>query len=270
MSKLFAKSYMWTKGADKNEIREVLSSPVKVRYLTKTKEFHFVCVDFITLLVSNLKEQEQYSFKVKEEDISRFFKIDSMYEDAKMEEIDYKTLKNLEIGDLEDFYDDMYINLCFVQFYYYLSKDILKGIKRQAHIWKLGRTKTPWCTLTMIPVNRAGGRPVGGGKFGNCYLKREEKDALLDNLARYDEIVSHYAASEVSLDKFTYMHKELAKLGNLLPEWMQKPFMKREEGITWYWHAIRYAYKKQHGLELNPTAEEIKKYQKKYQFPFEE
>ena len=269
MSKLFANSFMWMKGLDKDLVREAeLSIPVKIRYLRFTKEYHFQGLDILTWLQT--AETEVADFKIKETEISQFLKMDLFYNDVSVEETDYRTLQRAETVGLEDFYDDVYLNLCFIQRFYYLSKAILKEAKRQAHIWALGRAKSPWFMLTAIPVNKHGGRPIGGGGFGDCYLKREEQEILLDNLERYDSIIGKYAKTETSLLKFIYMHKELAKLGNKLPEWMQKPFMKREEGLTWYWHAVRYAYKKANGLELKPTAEEIKAYQKKYGFPFVE
>ena len=269
MSKLYTRAFMWAKNLDKDEVREAeLSIPVKVRHLRKTKEYHFQCLDILSWLMSEPHEMERFDFKVKEEDINRFFRIDVFLKDVKVEETDYKYVKKLELEGLEDFYDDQYMNLCFIQQFYYLSKDILKEIKRRAHVWALGKAKSPWYSLTAIPINKHGGRPIGGGGFSECSLKRSDKELMLENLKRYDEIIKKYAKSDVSIEKFVYMHKELAKLGNLLPEWLQKPFMKKEEGIRWYWHAIRYEYKKANGLTLEPSAEEIRKYQRRYGFPF--
>lgn len=269
MSKLYAKSYMWTKGIDKDDVREFeLSFPVKVRYLKKTKEYHFQCLDVIQWLISGQRAKETCDFRIKEEIISRFFSVDKLILEKRIEEIDYKAVKAMEIGDLDDFYDDQYLNLCFIQYHYYLSKEILKDIKRRAHIWALGRVESPWFALTAIPINKHGGRPIGGGGFGDPYISLEEQARLLENLEMYDKIISKYIKSDVSLLKFIDMHKQLSKLGNRLPEWMQKPFMKREEGLTWYWHALRYNYKKENGLELKPTEDEIRQMQLKYGFPW--
>lgn len=271
MSKLYAKAFIWAKSLEKSEIREAEQAiPAKVRYLRKTKEFHFQCLDALTWLMSDPREQEIINFKIKEEYISRFFRFDVFLKETVIEETDYREVKKQEMTGIDDFYDDQYVSLCFLQNFYYLSKDIVKEIKRRAHVWALGKTKSPWYSLSMIPLNKHGGRPFKGMDFSHCYLTKEDRERLLDNLDRYDSIIKKCAASDVSLERFVYMHKEFAKLGNLLPEWMKRPFMKREEGLKWYWHAVRYSYKKANGLILEPSAEEIRKYQKRYGFPFDE
>lgn len=267
MSKFFARTYMWSQGIDKYQFREVMNRiQPKVKYLATTKEFHFSCLDVSYYLRRGTITK--LSFKISEKDISRFFKMDNIYKGTPESDMPYKMIKEQELEGLEDFYDDVYFGICFLQQYYFLSKKILKMVKRQNHIYRLHRADTPWYELSLIPINRNGGRKAGLG-FNNPRLNREEKETLLDNLSRYDQIVEHYAASDVSLLKFIKMHKDLSKLGNLLPEKLQKSFMRSEEGLTWYWHSIRYNYEVKHGLETNPGLQEILEQQVKYNFPFE-
>ena len=125
MSKIYARSYLLTNQLDKDELRmSIKNIPARVRYLTKTKEYSFKCFDVTSYF--RYGDIDTITFKIKEEFISRFFRLDSVLEAEAVQDFSYRELKKMETDGIDDIYDDVYQNICFIQFYYYFTKEILK------------------------------------------------------------------------------------------------------------------------------------------------
>lgn len=265
MSKLFVDRYLECYPTlDIEKIKELeFRFPTKIRYVSKTHEFHIKCFDMFGYL--KYGDEVQADFKVDEQAFlgQQLFKIDkkSISFDERERDLPHTMIRDIEKGDL---YDDEYLNICFFQKFYYFSPQIVRQIIKLAHLNRLHRVPSAWMTLTQYTYEKHGGRKPGSRNR----ISEEDREILLDNLSRYDAIVKKYAESDVSLDKFIYMHQQLAKLSNDdLPDKLQRKFMKTKTGLYWYWRSLRYIYAEE---KDENTLKEIIENQKKYDFPFDE
>lgn len=266
MSKLFVDRFIGCYPTiDIEEIKALeFKIPARIRYVSKTKEFHIKCFDVISYL--KFGDECQADFKVKENVFlsQQLFKIDKnlVSDDSRERDLPHEMIRGIEKG--EDLYDDEHINICFFQKFYYFTPRIVKQIVKSAHLNRLKRIPSAWVSLTPYTYEKHGGRPFGSVNK----IPDEERENLLENLERYDAIVNKIASSDVSLEKFVYMHKQLAKLGRELPPFLQKSFMRSETGLFWYWCSLRYKYCKKHNLPSLISLDDIVKNQEKYGFPW--
>lgn len=269
MSKLFANTLIKEQNLDLEQLREaILSVPVRIRYTDYNKSYHITSLNTYFYIKSSGQEVEQEDFAVFEPDLLKMVSFDELLTDDSKKDLgqDTRFIKEVE-KDGTELAINHYWNISFIQRFFTLTKLTLKKVKKQRHLWKLGREKSPWIALTPIPANRHGGRPFGS----KTKLTDEEHERLLGNLERYDSIVKKYIEKGI-IDRFVELHKDLRKLpAEELPEALNKRFMKSEEGIRYYYFALRYEYKVSIGVPegiINPCAEDIAEKAKKYDFPF--
>ncbi len=98
--------------------------------------------------------------------------------------------------------EDVYEDVCLLQYKYRLEPGILGAIKKAAHVRKLGRTKSAW--LTLQPRILKGGRPRGGC---SADADNERLEYLYSN---YDSIVKSIVCRDSFVD-FCDLERELNK-----------------------------------------------------------
>lgn len=269
MSKLFANVFMKEHKYNVEEVRKAITSlPVKIRYTNYNKSFHISCFNVYHFVSSEQKEIESEEFIVFEPDLLKMINFDVLLTDTTRKEL---SEASQFVKDVEKHNTDLainhYWNISFIQRFFTLTKNTVKEIKKQRHLWKLGREKSPYYILSAIPANRHGGRPIGST---NC-LSDEEHERLLYNLKVYDSVAKKCVQTD-NFDKFLDFHKELRKLPKQeLPDLLKRKFINTKKGILWYFYALRYEFKIKEGVPpyvINPGLDELAERAQELDFPF--
>jgi hypothetical protein len=98
--------------------------------------------------------------------------------------------------------EDVYEDVCLLQYKYRLEPGILNAVKKAAHVRKLGRSSSAW--LTLQPRILKGGRPKGSYRTG---VDNERLEYLYKD---YDKIVESIVKRDSFID-FCDLERELNK-----------------------------------------------------------
>lgn len=146
--------------------------------------------------------------------------------------------------------DDVFFNICITQVFFYISEKTMKDAVKQAHLRKLGRTKSMWVELKK-KKNKNGGRPIG------------VSDVCEYNLQNYDRIVANCVRKDW-YKEFIQLHKDIAKIDRSLKL--------SDSAIKWKFMILRYLWKVENGYEELGTDKEyekkLKEMNEKYKLDF--
>ncbi|MCR4661735.1 MAG: hypothetical protein K5765_07050 [Clostridia bacterium] len=230
MSRLFATYLMNINNIEPDRLYSYLSEQtIQARYLLSKHEFEFKVLDFYSYLSD--KQTHIIDVKIFEPDLLRMMKIDSYSDDEKNELYYHKLLTEYEQINLDD---DTFWGISILQYFFHVSKALLKRIKRQNHLFKLYRVDTKWVTIPIRQLHSNGGRPIGS------LTKLTEAD--LQNLENQSDIIRNC----VIHDWYTeYM--ELSRLLVRVRTRTETSALLTLTAAKWKFYILRYKWKLENG-----------------------
>ena len=224
MSKLFAKYLI-----NENELNvDSLSSiypEVQASYLSSKGMIQFKCMDIYDYIscgwVSPL------TVCISEEDLLRMLKIDTYSEEEQNEFYYHKMFDEYEKCELDD---DVYWNVSMLQYLFHISKQTIRDIKKEKHLYKLRRSEKSFIWLKKRQLHSKGGRPKGA--------VTELTEADRQNIELREVIILNCVKKDYFLD-FLDLHRLLVRAG------LCKLSV---TGIKWKFYILRYQFKLQNGF----------------------